>query len=115
MTQEEIDKLSLQDCRKRLKQIYTDEYKIEMYLALTDKIKLITASLENIKDVDLKNKEDKQLIDLISDWSKKGGEMAKSLDEIREGLDKEVLAKEKRKRQQAKAVSVERMVLYGDD
>lgn len=111
MTPQEIDKLSLEDCRDKLKSIYSDEYKANMYISLTEKMQLITDSLNSIEEINLRDKEDKQLLDLIRDFAKNGSEMSKSLDEIRETLDKDILKKAKETRKKAKPLSVESLVL----
>lgn len=111
MTEQDIDKLSHQAAKEKLKQFYSDEYKAEMYLALTEKMKMITTSLDNIEKIDLTNKENKQIIDLITDLAEKGSKMADSLDKIREGLDKEILQKTKQERKKSKPISIEALVL----
>lgn len=114
MNEKEVNSLSLAECRAKLKQIYSDEYKADMYIALTEKMQLITHSLNNIEEIDIKNKENKQVLDLITDLAEKGCKISDSLDKIRESFDADILKKAKEERKKSKPISIESLVLNGD-
>lgn len=131
MTEKDIRSLSKEDAIDRLLQFYSDEYKISMYLVLTEKMQKIAEVIDNLviqEDEDvcvasieelLEGKEPKaskaknnflKNVDLIKDFTKDAYNLSESLDKIREKIDKEALRKAKEERTKAKSGTVEDLI-----
>lgn len=105
MKAQEINKLSLEELRERLKLIY-GKAEAFVYLALLEQQMEIARQIAEVT-YDIKKKEDQDVIDLIVKLSEKGEKIQDSMQKMLNRIDPEIMREAKEQRLSAQAGSVE--------
>jgi|13_taG_2_1085334.scaffolds.fasta_scaffold10837_2 hypothetical protein len=105
MKASDIDNLSLEEARERLKLIYGKSEAL-VYLALLEQQVEMANQIRNV-DYDIKEKDDQDVIDLIVKLSEKGEKIQDSMQKMLTRIDPEIMREAKNKRLGVKEGSVE--------
>lgn len=109
MTQKEIDRLSLKDCREIISNFYKD-HNINMYFAISKQADKLMKEMEEAP-VSLN---DDNIRDIVA-ISEKMGKISEILDKIKAKIDTKTFLAEKKKRIEAKEATLEYLAIHGID
>jgi Mg2+ and Co2+ transporter CorA len=104
----DFNQYSKQELVDFMNQVFSDDYKVDMYLVLTERLAKLSQQISTLEDIDLNSKDSKLALDLILDLAEKGAKITESLDKIRSSFSSNLL--DKKKSNSARNSSVEAMI-----
>lgn len=109
MTESEIDDLNEKEAKQKLKSFFKHPA-VDIYFSVKSQMESMAAQIERL-DVDITDKENKHVTDVIMEFANKGAQISETMTKLRSQIDAETFLKEKQKRLQPKRDSPEYYVL----